>query len=109
MDAVAKAIREKLLEIARNRSITNYKELGRAVDLHWRSRHLFHALDVINRHELSEKRPLLTAVVVNAGARLPGGGFFDLAKAWGLFDPARDDKRGFWNRELQRVYSLWAP
>lgn len=109
MDKVAKDVRDKLLKIARNGSTTNYKEIGRAVGLHWRSRHLLQALDAVNRHEHSEGRPLLTAVVVNAERRRPGNGFFILAETWGLFDPAKDDERGFWKQELQRVYSYWAP
>ena len=109
MDATTEAIRERLLEIARNGSTTTYKELGKAVGLHWRSRHLFDALDEINRHEHGGKRPLLTAVVINAESRRPGPGFFNLAKVLGLFDPARDDERGYWERERQRVYSHWAP
>ena len=109
MDATTKAIREKLLEVARNGSTITYGELGKAVGLHWRSRRLVDALDVINRHEDGENRPLLTAVVVNAESKRSGPGFFNLAEALGRFDPAKDDERAYWEQERQRVYRHWAP
>ena len=108
MDATTKAIREKLLKIARNGSTITYGELGKAVGLHWRSRHLIDALDVINRHEDGEDRPLLTAVVINAESKRSGPGFFNLAKTLGRFDPAKDDERAYWEQERQRVYRHWA-
>ncbi|MSQ07617.1 MAG: hypothetical protein EXR54_10030 [Dehalococcoidia bacterium] len=62
-------------------------------------------LKEISTAEHAAGRPLLSAVVVMKGKKLPGAGFFGLAQRVGLYDGA--DPRAFWRREVQRVWDYW--
>jgi len=62
-------------------------------------------LDEISSDEDAQGRGLLTVVAVHKhGDKLPGSGFFELARALG-----RDtsDKDKCWLAELNRVYAYW--
>lgn len=79
-----------------------YSDLGnRLTDrLGARDPNLHGSLDTINRREDARGHGLLSAVVVNKYKRMPGEGFFYLARELG-----RDitDQRKCWQDELNRV------
>ena len=62
----------------------------------------------ISRYEHEHGRPLLSAVVVlqDSESKIPGAGFFVLAKELGLQEPGEEDYV-FHARELKKVYAQW--
>ena len=62
-------------------------------------------LCAINLEELSEGRPLLSAVVINKTLERPGSGFFKQAQLLGVYDGSDDE--AFWRREVERVRKYW--
>ncbi len=67
-------------------------------------------LGAITHRERGCGRPMLTAVVVSAGDKRPGPGFYGLARQVGGLDIAatKDDEQRFWKEELERVFDEWA-
>jgi len=61
----------------------------------------------ISRFEHEHGRPLLSAIVVLHDSRIPGAGFFTLAKELGLQKPGEEDYL-FHARELKKVYDQWS-
>lgn len=59
----------------------------------------------ISCSEVEHRRPMLSAVVVNKGAAMPGKGFFKLARKLGRHGD--DDDHRFFVRELALVYKHW--
>ena len=101
------AVRDRLIEVARNRSLTTYGELAPIAELPARSIGRL-ILDVISRDEASEGRPMLSAVVVNANTGRPGGGFYQMACEFGrAASPNPDD--AIWEAEREAAYEYWAP
>ena len=109
MDADTKTIYEEIKEVAKNGGTVHYSEIAPLIGLDLNSRkdlnRLIDILDGINRSEHNEERPLLTAVVVNKNTKIPGDGFFNLAKKLGLYNGG--DNRKYWQAELQRVHAHW--
>lgn len=62
-------------------------------------------LDDINRYEVEQGRPFLSVVVVNE-TRMPGKGFFRLARELGLQRPDEDNDT-FVIRVRQEVFDFW--
>ena len=99
-------VRDRLIEVARNESLVTYGELEpiagiKAVSIGPR------VLDAISRDEASESRPMLSAVVVNADTRSPGGGFYRLAFEVGRAASPNPDV-AFWAAELKALYEYWS-
>ena len=111
MDSKARAIRERLVEVAQHRDTIFYSDVARLADLHRHSIALFRLLDDISTHEHKAGRPLLTAVVVRKQDNMSGPGFFKLATQFGLHRDDYHDRRYndklFWMRERDRVYAAW--
>jgi hypothetical protein len=64
-------------------------------------------LCAISRKSNAQGRGLLSAVVIHEGGdRLPGKGFFDLARELGM---TVDDDRAFWAQHVQKVYIAYGP
>ena len=94
MDANTQTIYEELKEVARSRQTLFYEDLSKLIDLPPRSRKLYEILDSINLNEYQEGRPLLSALAVRRGFRIPGAGFFIQAKKLGRYGaPARRSPR----------------
>ena len=93
-------VRDKLIEVARNRGLTTYGELEPIAELPAVSIGPL-VLDGISRAEAREGRPMLSAVVVNQDTGRPGDGFCRLAAEIGraaIPDPdARSGSRS-WRR-----------
>ena len=94
MDANTQTIYEELKEVARSRQTLFYEDLSKLIDLPPRSRKFYEILDSINLNEYQEGRPLLSALAVRRGFRIPGAGFFIQAKKLGRYGaPARRSPR----------------
>jgi len=103
---VHEPIYEKLKEVARVKTLTNYTEVGLLVGLEPHNPILWGMLDDINRYEHQEHRPMLSAVVIVQADNKPGEGFFKLARDLGLFHGG--DELTFWVKELNRVWNYWS-
>ena len=103
MDADTKTIYEKIKEVAKDGGTVTYSEVASCVGM--RAIEITPILDRINKTENREGRPLLSAVVVNKIKRMPGTGFFELAKELKLYNGG--DDTGYWHEELQRVRAYW--
>ena len=99
-------VRDKLIEVARNRGLTTYGELKPiaklpAVSIGPR------VLDGISRAEAREGRPMLSAVVVNQDTGRPGDGFYRLAAEIGRAESPAPDV-AFWEEEREALYRYWS-
>jgi len=104
------AIYEKLKEVANKKQIIYYSEIAHLARLdmsipHDRER-LGAILDEINREELKQGHPMLSAIVVQKNTNLPGQGFFTLAQSLDLF--VGSDKDKFYIKELKKVHDYWS-
>jgi len=102
----------RLIEVARKHKIVNYREIAQIMVIpqsgNYMSRETGQILGEISQFEHKHKRPLLSAVVVRLDLGVPGKGFFDLSNHLGRFKGgSRQDKKKFWEQELQTVYATW--
>ena len=110
MDADTKTIYEEIKEVAKNGDVVYYSEIAPSIcldmRLHKDRKRIGAILDCINRSERDKGRPLLSAVVVRKIQKMPGTGFFRLAKDIGLQVRGEDNFK-FWLKELRRVHHHW--
>ncbi|MCK4273762.1 MAG: hypothetical protein KAW90_02635 [Dehalococcoidales bacterium] len=99
-------IYEKLKEVARERTLTNYTEIGLLVDLEPHNSVLWGMLDDINHYERRKGRHMLSAVVISQTENKPGSGFFECARNLGVFRGGNELL--FWINELNRVWDDWS-
>jgi hypothetical protein len=108
-DAARQAIYAELQRVARAGRTTTYRDLAAlaGLDLNRPADRdaLAGTLRAISTAEHQQGRPLLSAVVVLGGRRLPGAGFFALARE--LRRHAGDDDAAFHRQELAQVYAAW--
>lgn len=102
-------LRERLCDVARRGETITYQPLADMLDMnldlqHERAR-LGKVLGEISRGEHAAGRPLLSAVVVLGSSRMPGRGFFDLARELGVH-ASRDDV-AFYAAHLRAVHDCW--
>jgi hypothetical protein len=105
------AIYDKLKEMARRQQLTIYKELAAAVGLDWNKdygqcRQIFSILRAICTAEVEQGHPMLSAIVVSQDTRMPGPGFFTLARALDCYQSGTDSS--FWLAERDAVWSFWS-
>ena len=101
------ALRGMLIAVARNQQTTTYSEVAITCGLEVREPELARRLDEISTHEHCGERPLLSVVVVHQdGDRMPGAGFFRLARELGV-QTRRADNIVFFAQELRRCWELW--
>jgi hypothetical protein len=91
-----------------------YQELGKAVDPlehYWawpRFRGLGDVLGNVSVFEHEHGRPLLSALVVQAGTHQAGDGFYKLLLRKRLhMDLPADQERDFWRQEVRKVVTYW--
>ena len=107
-------IYDRLLELARAERLTTYSDIAPLAGLSMsndadRDR-ISELLGEILTHEVSEGRPLLTAIVVHRGNdNNPGEGFFSVSTELGHFNGSRDPllRLEFWVRQVQAVNTYW--
>jgi hypothetical protein len=107
-------IYNRLLELARGERLTTYSDIAPLAGLSMsdeRDRErMSELLGEILRHEVTQGRPLLTAIVVHRGDdNNPGEGFFTIATELGRFSGSRDPlaRLEFWVRQIQEVNTYW--
>ncbi|MFZ4826597.1 MAG: hypothetical protein ACOYLB_04520 [Phototrophicaceae bacterium] len=93
-----------LVNVAQNRHLITYRELGVAMSppLHHRNRLLYELLQDICYDEAQANRPNLCALVVRKSSGIPGIGFF-VGMATGYHD-AHD----YWQTCVQHCWAYWA-
>lgn len=96
----------RLKETARRKQLITYKELAAVVGLDWnkdygRCRQIFSILRAICTSEVKQGQPMLSAVVVRQDTRMPGSGFFALARELGRYQSRAD--YSFWLAEREAV------
>ena len=101
--------RDVLIAVARRKGRIAYSELAAqisAIPIEAHDPRMFHMLGEISMEEDSNKRGMLTAIVVHkSGDMQPGPGFFELAQSLG-----RDtsDTLSCWISEFNYVHDFWA-
>ena len=100
-------VRLKLLEVAQQRKTVTYTEVAKWIGGD-RQTVGMEILDTINRYEHSQKRPLLSALVVSSGGGFPSSGFFREAARLGRYKSSTDDEYvgriKFLLEEVQQIY-----
>ena len=103
-------VHELLKDVARAGVCATYAEIGNPLDLDMAvpaDREALSAmLDEVNQYEHAQGAPLLSSVVVSAGSKIPGSGYFLCARKLGLHNDGDDDRK-FWNDEVGRVHAWW--
>jgi hypothetical protein len=104
------AVYDKLVEVARSRSLIGYKELSGLVGLEMGRKsdldEFVRILDEIAEHEIAAGRPVIVVVVIRDDTKMPGRGFFKFSKARGIQGDA--DDMAFFATELNKVYAEWS-
>jgi hypothetical protein len=91
-----------------------YQQLGKAIDPeenYWawpRFRGLGDVLGNVSQYEYEHQRPLLSALVVQAGTHQAGDGFYKglLRNRLGIQLPP-EQERAFWREEIRKVVTYW--
>jgi len=121
LDPVEERVRAFLISRARqadparpSSAKTEYQQVGKAVDpeqRYWawpRFRGLGEVLGNVSVYEHRHGRPLLSAIVVQAGTHQAGDGFYKglLHKRLDIQLPP-DQERAFWREQLRKVVTYW--
>ena len=103
------AVYAYLKKYARNQRTVTYGDIAPLADLDMQNpahrEALSGILGEISQHEHENDRPMLSAIVVSKDSSMPGKGFFDLARALGVY---HGDDLTFFSDELKRVYRQWS-
>ena len=62
-------------------------------------------IGLISENEISQGRPMLSAIVVGVSGK-PGGGLYEWAKKLGVMTEGEDEET-FWRKECEKVYEEW--
>ena len=83
---------------------TGMNELCETQDFHYRNIHPI--LYEVNKLEIAEGRPMLSALVCNSSTGLPPNGFFECAKDLGR-NSSDKAPEAFWRSELSELQQVW--
>jgi len=108
---------ERLIQTAHEHQLIHYEEdVATIMGLQGRGNHMAketgHILGEISEDEHNQDHPMLSAVVVRKTGKnkgIPGDGFFNLAISLGKLGANATDqeKKAFWQNELNQVYEEW--
>ncbi|WP_179369090.1 hypothetical protein [Candidatus Nitrosotenuis sp. DW1] len=106
---------EKMREVARANGMIFYSDLAAGLGMTFETEAdrnvLRDDLADISIFEHSQGRPMLSAVVVHkptsSEPRMPGKGFFRLAREQGIWD-GKGTKEKFFFEEIKKVYEYWS-
>ena len=104
------ALERLLAETAVARSTVTYGEVARRVfdgGVTARSSAIMSLLGEVDTDTEAEQGIMIASLVVRADTGMPGDGYFIFA-AEQLGLPALDDRRAFWEREVERVWDAYA-
>jgi hypothetical protein len=117
LDLKESDLRDYLIRLAKQRKTCGYKELaediagkGSYIRGNYPGRYIGHVAGEVSKAEARENRPLLSVLIINQSKKLPGEGFFKLAKGLGLFQGDIEniaDMRAYTEIEKIRVYDFW--
>ena len=101
-----------LIATAERRERTTYGAIAKLMGLPPSGNHMGREIGImlgeISEAEHAQRRPMLSAIVVNTSG-IPGPGFFVLAHELGRYQgTTRDDEAHFWHAEEDAVYVAWA-
>lgn len=99
-------IYEELKKVAKAGETTTYAAIAPLAGLAADDKELWGILDKISKTENKAGRPLLSVVVVGKAKKIPGGGFFTLARELKLMQ-AGDEENSFFDGELKKVHDQW--
>ena len=78
VDLIPQALVDRLQEVARDQALTTYSEIAPYGGIDSGQPHfdavIGRLLDDVNRAEVEQQRPMLSAVVINKDTRMPGRG-----------------------------------
>jgi hypothetical protein len=105
-------VRDEMIRAARNGGTITYGDMADIMGLPPRGHHMAKEVGQmsgeISEDEHIQQRPMLSAVAISAGRRMPGPGFFGLARELGqLQGSSEQDERRFWEAEKAAVYDTW--
>lgn len=113
--SVDKVLWEKLVELARSRSLATYGDVAPLVSLDMGREEdreeIARRLGDIVIFEHANGRPMLTALVVHKGGdNNPGEGFFSAAEGIGAFSGSRQQikRLTFWVNQVTLVHNYWS-
>ncbi len=99
----------ELITAAKHRGTITYQEIAKIVGLPMSGSHMGSEigkiLGQISEDEVSNGRPMLSAIAVNVQG-VPGPGFYELAKRLNR-TTENSDTATFWQAECQAVYETW--
>jgi hypothetical protein len=99
----------ELVTAAKYRGTVTYQEiaklLGWPVVGNWMGKEIGQLCGEISEDEVTDGRPMLSAIVVNTMGT-PGPGFYALARQLGRLADDADEKK-FWQDERQSVHDTW--
>jgi hypothetical protein len=102
-------IHAELITAAKYRGTVTYQEIAKIIGLpmkgNFMGSQIGHLLGEISEDEVTNKRPMLSAIAVGVSGE-PGPGFFTLAKQLGKL-PDGMDKKTFWREQCKAVYETW--
>jgi len=105
-----RAVLELLLSIARDRHPpVNYDRIFKLLRLksgNYAAGEAGHLLGEISERMHLQGEPMLSALVVNKATRIPGDGFFELARSLGKLEAnaSVQEQRQFWQQEIEATY-----
>lgn len=106
-----RALEALLAEVAEKRSTVTYGEVARralAGRVSARSSALMDLLGEVDEEADAQRGIMIASLVVRADTGMPGEGYFRFA-AEECGREALDDPRGFWEREVGRVWDAYGP
>jgi hypothetical protein len=95
---------------ARKKRLLTYSELAQLIQSVQFDAHdprLANLLGQVSCLEHAAGRGMLSSVIVNQSERVPGHGYFNLARELG-FQIESGGEEEFWSRELEKVYGIWS-
>lgn len=104
------ALSRLLAEVAEARSTVTYGEVARRAlggRVSARSSALMDLLGEVDSQTEAERGIMVASLVVRADTGMPGDGYFHFA-AEQIGRDAIDDRRGFWECEVERVWDAYA-
>lgn len=106
---IPEAFVEYLRNKARRRELATYREvaplLGIDTGNEYFGIHVGRVLDVLNRREFGQSRPLISAIVVSAESGQPGSGYYGCARDLRRY---RGNDFEEWAMEVGRVHDYWS-
>ncbi len=109
---INQVIYDRLKELARKKDLITYGEIAPLVDLNMENpddrNKMATLLGEISTYEHNDGRPMLSSIVVLAESRVPGEGFFKLARELGIhYGNKEQDNSDFFALESKKVFNYW--